>query len=85
MLGRFQVLLSFWEGGPPIIPPSMYLTEGLEVVMRLSMWRAVLGEMALRSRKCSGLERCLKVELLDALTIRWAVDMASLGGTMEMM
>ena len=51
MLGRDHVLSSFWEGGPPIMPPSMNLMLGLDFEMRLSIVRADLGLTALRSRK----------------------------------
>lgn len=85
MLGRDQVPSSLREGGPPMIPPSTKRTE--EFSKRVAIERAVLGLMALRSKKYSGLDRDWKAGLPQpvALMIRCAVATASRGGTIEMM
>lgn len=45
-------LLSLWDGGPPIMPPSMNTTDEAvgEAWNRSAICLALLGEMALRSR-----------------------------------
>ncbi len=51
MEGRYHVPVSdLRAGGAPMMPPSMYFISGKEAEKRASMWRAVLGEVALRSR-----------------------------------
>lgn len=79
-----EVEADFCAGGPPMMPPSRHLMAGDLVVKISAMLRALLGEMALRSRKYSGV--CLGVGCeLKAVLMRVAVETASRGGTMERM
>jgi hypothetical protein len=69
-------------GGPPIIPPSITRISGVSALNSAAIDLAVDGAMALRSRKYSGSE-LNRFGDLYAVIIRWAVALASRGGTIE--
>ena len=88
MPGRIHdVESSIGEGGKPIMPPSTKRSCGACERKLDSIFLAVEGDMALRSRKYRGGRDADRGEgvVFNAAIIRDAVEMASLGGTIERM
>jgi len=88
MPGRFQdVESAIGEGGGPIMPPSTRRSCGACERKLDSIFLAVEGDMALRSRKYRGGRDADRGEgvVFNAAIMRDAVGMASLGGTIERM
>ena len=88
MPGRIHdVESSIGEGGKPIMPPSTKRSCGACERKLDSIFLAVEGDMALRSRKYRGGRDADRGEgvVFNAVIMRDAVEMASLGGTIERM
>ena len=88
MPGRFHDVESvIGEGGKPIMPPSTKWSCGACERKLDSISLAVEGDMALRSRKYRGGRDSDRGEgaVFNAAIMRDAVEMASLGGTIERM
>ena len=88
MPGRFHdVESAIGEGGKPIMPPSTKRSCGACERKLDSIFLAVEGDMALRSRKYRGGRDADRGEgvVFNAVIMRDAVEMASLGGTIERM
>ena len=88
MPGRIHdVESSIGEGGKPIMPPSTKRSCGACERKLDSIFLAVEGDMALRSRKYKGGRDADRGEgvVFNAVIMRDAVEMASLGGTIERM
>ena len=88
MSGRFHdVESAMGEGGEPIMPPSRKRSCDACERKLDSIFLAVEGDMALRSTKYRGGRDADRGEgvVFNAAIIRDAVEMASLGGTIERM